>query len=174
MTESTAHPLSDEAAYRRLRAALIRSFRAAGLADAENLSDEVIRRVLTNIGNGTSPDSLPVYARAIARNVRNEEVRRLIHAREIADATMRLSGTACHSTHDEICLSKCLAALSLDDQALLRDYYAFDGRSRIDQHRALAERLGISSEALSTRVHRLRKKLLQCLVECKKIGTNSA
>lgn len=166
MTESRSDYLSELAEYRKLRLSLVRSFQASGLADAENLADEVVRRVLSSIESGTVIQSLPIYAKAVARNVRKEEVRRLKQEREVAASLNVLSRAPSSSSQIEECLAECLAKLDKEDQSLLQAYYNADGRARIDQHRALAESLHINSDALTMRVHRLRRKLLQCVAEC--------
>jgi DNA-directed RNA polymerase specialized sigma24 family protein len=169
MTEPLSHPLQGDAEYKRLRASLIRVFQAAGLADAENLADEVISRVLASIEGGTEVQSVRDYAQGIAKNVRSQEFQRLKREREIAASAFRIFEGSPVSRELEGCLSHCLGDLASEDRELLGEYYARDGRAGIEQHRALERKLSLTPEALAMRVFRLRKKLLKCILECRRM-----
>jgi len=62
------------------------------------------------------------------------------------------------------CLDRCLGELGADDRSLILDYYRGDDAAKIAARRALAERLGLSANALTIRACRLRHKLEACVV----------
>jgi len=68
----------------------------------------------------------------------------------------------------DVCLRHCLKQLPPEDAELLLEYYADDGRAKIERRRELAERLGISENALRIRLHRLRATLKACMDDCLK------
>ena len=68
--------------------------------------------------------------------------------------------------HDAACLEQCLRRLPAETRALLTDYYHGATRSRLDERRQLAERLGLTYGALKTRAHRARHALEICVRAC--------
>ncbi|MDX2030658.1 MAG: hypothetical protein SF339_08310 [Blastocatellia bacterium] len=65
----------------------------------------------------------------------------------------------------EECRESCLAPLSTRDRTLIFEYY----RAKRGEERArLAAEYGISSNALTVRVHRIRESLTRCLKDCLK------
>ena len=64
------------------------------------------------------------------------------------------------------CLDHCLHGLPADSRELIVEYYREDKRGRIETRRALAERLGVRSEALANRAQRVRDKLERCVNTC--------
>ena len=64
------------------------------------------------------------------------------------------------------CLNRCLAALAAPSRELILDYYASEGRKRIDARKRMAEALGISESALRNRAQRLRDGLERCITCC--------
>jgi DNA-directed RNA polymerase specialized sigma24 family protein len=57
------------------------------------------------------------------------------------------------------CLEQCLKELPISRRELLFAYYQQDQGTRIEQRKALAERLGITPNALKIRVFRIRETL---------------
>jgi DNA-directed RNA polymerase specialized sigma24 family protein len=68
----------------------------------------------------------------------------------------------------DACLEQCLKTLLPAERQQLLDYYADEGGAKIKRRRALAERLGISENALRIRLTRLRGLLRQCIGACLK------
>jgi hypothetical protein len=66
------------------------------------------------------------------------------------------------------CLGRCLASLKATDRELIVEYYRDAKRQRIDRRRELASRLGITMNALSIRVWRLRASLEACVAACRR------
>jgi len=57
---------------------------------------------------------------------------------------------------------------------LILQYYDQEQRAKIDLHKQLSNMLGIRQTALRARVHRVRRKLRECMSEClvRKVGSN--
>jgi DNA-directed RNA polymerase specialized sigma24 family protein len=60
-------------------------------------------------------------------------------------------------------LRECLGSLPKESRELIIEYYREEGRAKIDDRKALAEKLGISLNALFSRAKRIRDRLEQCL-----------
>jgi DNA-directed RNA polymerase specialized sigma24 family protein len=64
------------------------------------------------------------------------------------------------------CLERCLENMEPDSRKIIIQYYQGEQRVKIENRRALAERLGITVNALSIRACRLRDKLESCVSKC--------
>lgn len=64
------------------------------------------------------------------------------------------------------CLDECLARLPGDDREISVEYYRHGGRERIDNRKRLAEKFGLSANALRIRALKLRALLRECVEEC--------
>jgi RNA polymerase sigma factor (sigma-70 family) len=64
------------------------------------------------------------------------------------------------------CLERCLGALPEHGKKLILRYYSNEGAAKVTEHRALAEELGKSVNALRIEAHRIRKTLQQCVFAC--------
>jgi DNA-directed RNA polymerase specialized sigma24 family protein len=151
--------------YEIIRAGLIRIFVSRGFSDAEDLADETINRVakrLPEIRESYVGDQVR-YFHGVARFIIREMNRR----REVAvDVVPVFSGeTEVHSDEYD-CLLKCLRFLPADKRELILDYYVYDGRDKIAQHRRMAEELGITEGALRGRAHHIRQTLEKCIQQC--------
>lgn len=174
MTQPAVAKITDQE-YSRLRARLVCFFRLAGLPDPMDLADEVVGRVFVNVQHGEVIRWLTAYASKVAANLAMEERRRLARARHLVQAITDSRPVQTYEmTLDEEatidCLSRCLRELSAAERKLLDEYYGFEGRERIQRHEALATKLGISGNALSTRIYRLRGRLLDCMQKCEETG----
>ena len=65
------------------------------------------------------------------------------------------------------CLDRCLEQLKPEQRTLIVDYYRDSRRQKIERRRELADRLGISMNALAIRACRIRDALLTCLEGCR-------
>jgi DNA-directed RNA polymerase specialized sigma24 family protein len=64
------------------------------------------------------------------------------------------------------CLDRCLGRLPEDDRDLALKYYRGEKRAKIQQRATLARELGVSANALRLKVHRITRRLRQCVFEC--------
>jgi len=149
--------------YEQIRRDLIKFFSARGHSEAEDLADETINRVinrLNEIKNQVSGDR-GRYFFGVARKVLLEYGRRKQPqnppAPDIDSDLVEL---------EYRCLELCIGELSEENRELVLQYYAAEGRERIEQRKLLAERLGIAPNALRIRAYRIRAALQKCLDKC--------
>jgi DNA-directed RNA polymerase specialized sigma24 family protein len=64
------------------------------------------------------------------------------------------------------CLEKCLQKLSLQERQLIKDYYQGEMGSKLEKRKQLAVRMGVGVKGLRIMVHRIRKKLEECIQDC--------
>ena len=151
--------------YEVIRTGLIRIFVSKGFSDAEDLADTVINRVMKRLPEirDTYVGDPVRYFHGVARNIIRETLRR----REIATDTVPSFSEEVESHSDEYdCLVKCLRFLAREKRELILDYHIYDGRDKVEQHRHMAEELGITEGALRGRAHHLRGSLEKCIRQC--------
>jgi DNA-directed RNA polymerase specialized sigma24 family protein len=66
------------------------------------------------------------------------------------------------------CLDRCLQQLKPEQRDLAIEYYRDAKRERIERRRSLADRLGITMNALGVRACRIRNALQTCMSACGK------
>jgi DNA-directed RNA polymerase specialized sigma24 family protein len=152
--------------YELIRTGLIRIFVSNGFSDAEDLTDEVINRVMKRL-----PEVRPGYVgeparffHGFARNVVREARRR---PRNTDTDTMPvIEITITHESDEYECLIKCLKFLPAEKKELILDYYLYKGQDKIEHHKRMAIELGITDVALRGRAHQLRTSLEKCIKNC--------
>jgi RNA polymerase sigma factor (sigma-70 family) len=151
--------------YEVIRAGLIRIFVSKGFNDAEDLADETINRVTKRL-----PEIRDSYVGEPARyfhGVARFIVREMMRRKEVAVEEVPVVPTETEVHSDEYdCLLKCLRFLPADKRELILDYYIYDGRDKIAQHRRMASELGITEGALRGRAHHVRGNLEKCIQNC--------
>ena len=159
------------AMYVQLRHDLARLFIWGHCGDPEGLTDEVFDRVAKKVH-----ELRPVYVGdprlyflAVAKNLIKENFRKhKSHASltEI-DLSRQLTTEGDRENEDiEDCLDSCLQKLSSDRRELIMEYYAKEKQAKIDRRSELAQRFGITVEALRVRVFRIRASLEDCIERC--------
>jgi DNA-directed RNA polymerase specialized sigma24 family protein len=152
-------------AYGKLHVRLTRYFRINACADPEQLADEVLNRLAkVAVNDARSIASPTAFALGIARHVLQENTRALVReaetgrnwtvSRKIADPDKETALQA---------IDECLAGMPTAKSNLLRTYYASTGKQKIEHHRQLAERLGITINTLRNRLMRARRELDACV-----------
>lgn len=139
----------------------------------DELADETLNRAARRLEEeGTITAASPAhYCYIVAKLVFHEYIRK---ASTLSDLTpddsavsRRLKATA--ETADDRaqrlldCLEQCLETLPADDRELILEYYRGEQRAKIEQRRALAARLNMTTNALTIRACRLRNKLETCV-----------
>jgi DNA-directed RNA polymerase specialized sigma24 family protein len=135
------------------------------LSDAEDLADETINRVMKKLPEirDTYVGKPVKYFHGVGRFIIRETGRR----KEVAVEEVPGISTEPEVHSDEYdCLVKCLRFLSRDKRELILDYYIYDGRDKIAEHRRMAGELGISEGALRGRAHHVRGNLEKCIQQC--------
>ena len=136
-----------------------------GFSDAEDLADEVINRVMKKLPEirDTYVGEPVKYFHGVARFIVREVGRR----KEIAVDEVPVVSVQPDVHSDEYdCLLKCLRFLPAEKRELILDYYIYDGRDKIAQHRGMATQLGITEGALRGRAHQVRGTLEKCIQQC--------
>jgi DNA-directed RNA polymerase specialized sigma24 family protein len=156
-------------AYEALRLSLVAFFTWRGAASADECADETIDRLGARLAEGLAVDDLPRFARGVARLVLLEHWRRPGARRgplPESSGPQPIPGEEAL----QVCLERCLDRLDPADRALILDYYAAEGRGRIDTRRQLTQALGVSETALRSRALRLRQRLERCILDCLEPG----
>jgi len=160
--------------YEEIRRSLVKIFAWRKCVDAEGMADATINIVAQKACQirSTYEGKPHFYFYGVARNLirEYENSRRVLVSLEDGDTT---NTPIVDDTDDDIeqvdaCLSKCLGRLASQDRKLALAYYQKDGQAKIDLRRELAEGLGIDSNALRVRMHRMRGLLTQCIERCLK------
>jgi hypothetical protein len=132
--------------YERLRLRLVTYFRLRFPADAEALADEAIDR--------------------LARRLLETGARRRKERDAAGEALLEIELDQQEAEPDPAmpALRACLEAIGPESAALILDYYAADtGATRIARRQALAQRSGMSLNALRNRALRIRMGLEKCV-----------
>ena len=155
--------------YEMIRRRLVRLFEWRGFSNSEELADETINRVARRIQEGTEVRSADPYGYfcGVAHLLSKEVARRA--ARE--HAALESKGWQPAPPADEpeaddrlACLSQCLRRLPNDQRILVLRYHQEEDHIRSRQ--ALSQELDVPMNALRIRVHRVRRKVEECVREC--------
>ncbi|HEY8413409.1 MAG TPA: hypothetical protein VIK76_18470 [Pyrinomonadaceae bacterium] len=159
-------PTRDEAArqYEDVRNRLIRILRKKGCSDPEDLVDETVNRVtlkLPEIKHDYVGKPL-WYFISVANKVWRERLR----TREISYEDVPEPVVQPELDFARECLRQCLSLLAADQRDLVLDYHVNKKRAKIELHRSMADELGLSTNALRLRAHRIRVALEKCVIDC--------
>jgi DNA-directed RNA polymerase specialized sigma24 family protein len=153
--------------YEALRSRLIQFFCWRGSPTPEEDADSTLDRVVRRLEQGEAIDRIEHYAHGVAKLVLLESLRRRERDHAGRELWLRaVPAPAAEAEARQACLDRCLAGLPADERALILEYYQGDGTSRIRGRQALAARLGLPSEQLRLRAHRIRHRLETCLCRC--------
>lgn len=164
-------PMQAGEAYEEQRQMLVKFFECRGVTFADDLADEVFNRVARRLAEGEVIDNLPGYCFSIARFILMERSRspeqRHVGLEELPPLTTTDHNDDADDSRLE-CLHHCLQTLPNESRALIYEYYQDEKRTRIDVRDAMAKRLGVTRNALSNRMLRLRTQLEHCITRCVK------
>jgi DNA-directed RNA polymerase specialized sigma24 family protein len=166
--------------YLEMRRRLSSYFDRRNRLSADELADETLNRIGRTLEkDGTIATTPPArYCYVVARFVLLEDIRRqrtTVALKEpwMADAsTVRGAGSgaaeASLAEQEERleCLDRCLGELKPDQRELVIEYYRDTGRQKIERRRDLANRLGITMNALGIRACRIRNTLEAGVESC--------
>jgi DNA-directed RNA polymerase specialized sigma24 family protein len=155
-----------------MRRRLVWYFQRKRCASADDLADETLNRVARRLEEEGTIDDTPAarYCYIVAKYVFLESLRqtdrRAAGAAELARSSVS-SGSGIDDRDVMLdCLEQCLLATEPADRQLILEYYRADQRTLRAQRHELAERLKLSSNALSIRACRIRQKLETCVSAC--------
>ena len=149
--------------YEILRHMLVKFFECRGQSFADDLTDKVFNRVIRRLAEGEQIDNISGYCYSIARFILMEQARSPeLRQTSLEDLPPFLSP---ENNEDERLdyLHNCLHALHQENRALVLEYYQDEKRSKINIRQQMAARLGVSRNALATRMLRLRNQLEKCV-----------
>lgn len=149
--------------YEDIRSDLIRRFRYRGCTEAEDLADETINRVTRKLPEieATYEGPREPYFYSVASYVYKEYLKK----------PNPIAPPPPPDPPDEKlfkCLEECLDKLDKDDHELILEYYRLSKQAKINLRRELAERYGITPDALRIRLFRMRRALRECIENCLK------
>lgn len=148
--------------YREIHACLVAIFIRRGYADAEEMADKTIDRVIRRIARDDSfkgEDYFPYFIR-VAYHLhveRQGQKSPVFQPPPETDDSQEL---------EDLCLERCLQRLGPGERELILQYYQDDKRAKIDRRKRLAEEHGLTVEALRLKIHRIRASLRPCIEEC--------
>jgi len=150
--------------YEKIRARLIKIFACRGCRVPEELADETINRVarkVAEVAEGYQGDPA-FYFYAVARKVYLEYSK----GKPIALPVPAPAVDQEDFDHRLDCLDRCLDALSSASREIIIAYCGTDEDKKKEARKNLALKLGIGSNALWIRAHRIRNSLRSCMDEC--------
>ena len=170
---------SDGRSYLEMRKRLVVYFDRKNCLNADELADETLSRVTRRFAEEGSIDcETPAkYCYIVARFVFLEHLRSQraaeIPLEEVHSEPSRSALTATDSSEEKetkelllSCLEKCVGRLNPVERDIIIRYYYGRERAKIENRRELAQKLGISANALSIRACRIRDKLEVCVNKC--------
>lgn len=165
-------PDRDSAAreYERLRHRLTRLFRWRGSVEPDELVDATLDRVAGKLREGLEieADDPFRYVAAVAHRVFHEVLRKELREQRALEESRYEPEPDPVTEQDRNrlrCLDECLEELGEAGEWILRFYEGEKG-VRIRNRKALAQKLGITTNALRIRAHRLRAQLEDCVRDC--------
>jgi len=152
--------------YEQLRRALVKFFDWRSLPAPEECADEVLDRLAIKLEQ-TAVQDVKKYALGIARLVALERRRGPAFAPldEVRHATLAAPVRDADFDPRQDCFERCLAELPEENRSLLLRYYDGERSVKISNRQRLASKLGLTDNALRSRVQRLRDRLEQCVRE---------
>lgn len=155
--------------YEKIRNRLVRFFVGRGCYEADDLADETINRVtikMPKIRDGYIGEPAS-YFFGVADKIHLEWLRKQKKARpvELTDNS-RQAEPEPESDIEYDCLEKCLKALPSALHELIVEYYRGEKRAKIEHHKSLAEKWGLTVSALQTKTCRIRAGLRKCMNDC--------
>lgn len=180
---SSLDPDRDRAAerYESLRRALTLYFEFRDVPAPEDLADETLNRVARRLSEGKDiyTDNPNAYFYGVARNVWREHLsdpgKVVASVEDLPPGSAAVLDPSDSRARDEEradrerrleCLEGCLEGMRPVERQLITDYYQGEKDVKISNRKALAERLGVPSNALRIRACRLRARIEECVRDC--------
>ena len=167
---------SDGRNYLEMRQRLVAYFDRKNCLTPDDFADETLNRVARRLEEeGQIESETPAkYCYITAKFVFMESLRGADKKSVPLDDALKKSSSN-QSSEDEgknlkekmlDCLEICTGKLEAANREMIVSYYYGEERVKIENRRALAEKLGISTNALTIRACRIRDKLEGCVGKC--------
>ena len=169
--------------YESLRRILMKFFEWRGALSPDHLTDLTFDRVAGKIAAGEQIQNIHGYCQKVAYFIYLEWVNRSQDDKHeaLAEDESLLPAVPAFSNEDYDeeerrfeCQKRCLQEMPDENRDVIREYFAGDGRERINRREAMAARMGISRSALGNRITRLLGKLRECERKCMGIFRDGA
>jgi DNA-directed RNA polymerase specialized sigma24 family protein len=167
---------SDGKSYLEMQRRLISYFDRRNCSTPDELADLTLNRVARRLEEEQiTDDEYPAkYCYIVARFVFMEHLRAAHQDNALLDDLGRQLAQPLFQPEDDRqikermldCLEQCTRKLEPGNREIIIGYYAGKERAKIENRRALAANLGITSNALSIRACRIRDKLQACVEQC--------
>ena len=154
---------------------LVYFFAGRRCANPEDLAMETILRVASKcreVDVSSYADRMG-YFFGVARNVVHEQHRSGLRESRVLESFLReINRTPADpeawkdAEAAQSCLERCIGTLPDHARQLILRYYSNEGAAKVTAHRALADELGKSVNALRIEAHRIRKTLQNCVFYC--------
>ena len=156
--------------YEALRHRLLRLFEWRGIPTPDDYADEVLNRVARKVWEGVEIQNVNHFVGGVARRVfleiLEEREREQKALNKLPEPIVVVEINDWEIDSRVTCFRSCLNELPEKARRLIIDYYHEGERRRIEQRKALADKLKIPLNALRIRAHRLRSQLDKCIVNC--------
>lgn len=170
---------SDGRKYLEMRERLVTYFDRKNRPNPDELADETLNRVARRLEEEQIVSETPAkFCYIVARFVFLESLRNVDKANLSLDDVMQKNQeqkiVAAESDGEKKdlkekmldCLESCVGKLEGQSREIILNYYFGVERIKIENRRALAQKLNISSNALTIRACRIRDKLEACVKKC--------
>jgi DNA-directed RNA polymerase specialized sigma24 family protein len=164
--------------YLEMHRRLVSYFERRNRRAADELADETLRRIGATLEEtGVIRTTPPArYCYVVARFVLLEDIRREPRQIPFDEAWPAAAGhggavaasddTATSNEQRLECLDRALQELRAEERELIIEYYGNAQRQGADHRRRMAERMGISKNALGIRALRIRERLMRSVTSC--------
>jgi RNA polymerase sigma factor (sigma-70 family) len=171
---SWLHPDREEAGkkYEAIRRHLIIILNCRGCAEAEDLADETINRVIRRapqIADTYQGEPVPYFI-TVAHNLYLEYAAKRQTWSELPAELPQPPEPDPEEEREYECLERCVQGLTPANRDMVLQYYQENKQAKIDHRKTLAERMGIALNALRIRAYRIRVSLEHCIDECLTCG----
>jgi DNA-directed RNA polymerase specialized sigma24 family protein len=161
---------SNGQSYLEMRRRLVAYFQRKRCPSADDLADETLNRVARRLEEeGQIRDATASqYCYIVAKFVFLEHLRLTSRVRaSAAEAARPPIGADVDEESRLQCLDRCLLRLTAQERRIILGYYKGSHRTKIEQRRALAVDLAMTTNALAIRACRIRIKLEACVQGCR-------
>lgn len=160
--------------YEDVRQRLIRIFMHRGCAGAEDLADKTINQVARRAREVKADyeGDPALYFYGVARNIYSEHRRARPETVPVIPEVLQAppADEPDGSEREHACLESCLAGMSPEHRELLLEYYREERGAKIERHKEMARRRGLTANALRILLCRLRARFKACMRACLDAG----
>ncbi|HKP13407.1 MAG TPA: hypothetical protein VJZ91_14905, partial [Blastocatellia bacterium] len=154
--------------YEAIRRRLIVVLNCRGCAEAEDLADETINRVIRRapqISDTYQGEPVPYFI-TVANHLYLEYAAKRRNWSELPAELPQAPSPDTEAEREYDCLERCVQELTPANRDMVLQYYQENKQAKIDHRKKLATGLGIGLNTLRIRAYRIRARLEQCMDEC--------